>query len=236
MYDISASNLVSVSLQTAGGGWGAGIELDKRDFSADSSPVRIEPLEVVNTEIDINKRLFPRRRYRVVRVTLTPIPNTKSDNRLKDLLFEARQHSSESNGANVTRMDITYAQAGNDFGGGVSENKITLEDGFIISGNLGIDLMPEGRFASTPYIFEFADIDGKLEVDNPWTLEGEFQILDERGNQSSSQTTRQPPKQRKPQLPKSVQNSLYFGTNSKGQEVRGNWYNGNVINGRVYGG
>ena len=205
MYDISAANLVSVSLQVGGGGFGSSIEFKKRDFSPDISPVRIERASIVSTEIDMNKRLFPSRVYRPIRVSLAPIPNTSTDNRLKDMLLEARQYASDPNWGNVERMVITYASAANEIGGGLSENKLTLEDGFIVDGNLGIEVMPEGRFGSSAYVFEFADIDGKLEVDNSWI---EWEQGDGSPNQANPQ--KKPPKVRI--NPKKVGAVYYFGS------------------------
>lgn len=234
MYDISAANLVSVRLEVGRGG---SIEFNKKDFSADTNPVRIERASVSSTEIDMNKRLFASRVYRPVRVVLTPIPNTLTDVKLKTLLLDARLHPNDSYYGAVNKMVVTCEQPQDVFAAG--DNVLTLEDGFIVVGNLGIEVMAEGRYGSTAYEFEFADIDGKLNWFGKWTLEGEFAIEDWRGKRqaggiggSSNGNSKRP---RKPQLPRNVQNTYYFGSNSKGQEVRGNWYNGNVISGRVVG-
>ena len=213
MYDISAANLVSVSLYSSGG-FGSSIEFSKEEFAADSSPVRLERAPVARNRIDLNKRLVPSRDYRPIRVTLAPIPNTSTDNKMKTFLHRARNVSAnDENGGVVDRMTIVYrASAGKNAGDiGMERNVITLEDGFISSGDLGIDVMAEGRYGTPAYVFEFARIDGSFNS-----------IMTEGGKKSTT-------KKKQPKVrinPKKTGGIFYFGQDASGRETRGFIYRG----------
>ncbi len=199
MYDISANNLVSVSL-SSGGGFGMSIAFAKEDFAADSSPVKVERATVARSRIDLNKKLVPSRDYRPVRVTLSPIPNTATDNQLKSFLHRARSLASDDeNGGNVDKMTIVYkASSGNTLGLGSEQNILTFEDGYTSSGDLGIDVLAEGRYGTPAYVFEFA------------TIKGDFNSV--MGLQGKSTGKKKQPKQpKKTMKPGAI---FYLGSNS----------------------
>lgn len=222
MYDISAANIVYVVVNFDDG---FPLTFEQEDFSADSSPIRISSPGVSHSRIDMEGELVPSRRREPIRVELAPIPNTQTDMYLKEKLIAARNSDPTSySSPTISQMTVRIKQDGN-------TGTLTLEDGYPADGGF-LDILSEGRFSTPPYIFEFAKIDGNLPHGLVATRMshgfGDNSTPDEPAKKKN-----QPQKNKKPQLPKSVQNSLYFGTNSSGQEVRGNWYNGNVINSRV---
>lgn len=226
MYDISAANIVYVVVNFDDG---FPLTFEQEDFSADSSPIRISSPGVSHSRIDMEGELVPSRRREPIRVELAPIPNTQTDMYLKEKLIAARNSDPTSySSPTISQMTVQIKQDGN-------TGTLTLEDGYPADGGF-LDILSEGRFSTPPYIFEFAKIDGNL----PHGLRAvryEDNAPDLGGSNNSAQPSKKKnQQQKKPQLPKSVQNSRYFGTNSQGQEVRGNWYNGNVINGRVFRG
>lgn len=225
MYDISAANLVEVVLSVGTGGIGSDIRFKKEDFSADASPVRIDGGAVVQTKIDMRKRLVPSRSYHVVRVVLTPIPNTDTDNRLKALTLKARSTSADKKAGAVNLMTIRYASVEDDsgLGGGKSENTITLSDGYVVDGNMGIEVLSDGRYGSQSYAFEFANISGDYKVASSWVQMGD-------GTEGDSSGGNMPRKERRPPKytinPKKTGGIFYFGQDASGRESRGFIYRG----------
>lgn len=195
MYDISAANLVSVRLETGLGS----VEFRKRDFAADSSPIRIERVSAVSADIDMEKKLVPRRSLSPVVVSLSPIPNTDTDLKLKRMLLLARNYAANESKAKVSNMEIRFASDGKD-------NSLTLTDGFEVGGSLGIETLAEGRYATGSYEFQFADIQGQLEASIEWT---------EWKKAEAEQTQKKQP-QKQPQKirinPKKVGMTFYFGS------------------------
>lgn len=202
MYDISAANLVSVSIQTGIGS----VEFAKKDFAADSSPVRIERVNAVSAVIDMEQKLVPMRSLTPVIVTLSPIPNTDTDLKLKRILLFARTQSSNSSKAKISKIEIQFSSGG-------KQNTLTLTDGFEVGGNLGIETLAEGRYATGSYEFQFSTIAGKMDTPIDWA---EWKKADDE--------QKKPPKKKNPAQwrvnPQKVGATFYFGQGSNGGESR----------------
>ena len=159
MYDISAANLVSVTVtfpqSSANSGFGGPCVFDAKEFSPDTSPVRVEPRTTVSTKIDMNGNLVKSRQVRAFRVSLSPIPNTSMDAALKTRLLEGYNNGIDKSDAEVSEMVIAYQR-----GDGGTVGEITFTDGFLVDGNVGWEIQSEGRPQSVSYTFEFANCDG----------------------------------------------------------------------------
>lgn len=202
MYDISAANLVSVSLLTGIGS----VEFKKEDFSADGSPVRIERATAATAVIDMEQKLVPMRSLNPVILILSPIPNTDTDLRLKKLLLYARSQPANSSKAKIPKIEIQFLS-------GDKENTLTLTDGFEVGGNLGIETLSEGRYATGSYEFQFSVIEGKLEAPINWA---EWK--------KDEEEQKKPPQKKAPAQwrvnPKKAGATFYFGQGANGGESR----------------
>lgn len=198
MYDISASRLVSVNIVFAKGGFGSTLEFKHEDFSADSTPVRISGGGIVQTQIDMEGELVPKRQMSPVRAELSPIPNTDTDLQLKTAILDARNNPSDGQSpVLISMMKITYGEE--------ARNTITLEGGYPVDGGIGIDVNPEGRFSSQTYVFEFAKIEGKLPTAAKWA--------DYEAEKEESKKQQQQQRQKKAKAnPKHRQRTFWFGS------------------------
>lgn len=140
MIDITAQG-IKISIKGMEGGE---VIVDGNDFSSNNDPYRVDSNTVSAGEPDLNGRYLSWRSKNVIVITLNLIPGSKSDIKLRNMLYASRMGDGDYK---INNLTITYPT-------GLYDEYM---DGRLVGGTFSPSVTNEGRFADSLYIFEMME-------------------------------------------------------------------------------
>ncbi len=134
-----------------------------KDLSDDGTPLSFNAVQPIRTSKTLNGKMLAWHGQVTPEFTLSVIPNSSSDNKLRALLLSSIVHPNgtlrELADVMITNAVLRIPGHRNSDGSSSSSQTYTFRSGFLVGGSSAIGTNGEGRMQTTPYTFQFEDVE-----------------------------------------------------------------------------